>query len=251
MPSDARVTALVQARMGSTRLPGKVLLDLGRQSVLSRVVNRVRRSLVHEVAVAATESDADGAIVRECERLRVPCFRGSESDVLDRYLRAAWHFGSHSILRITSDCPLVDPEVINQLVRAFAESRVDFASNVAPRTYPRGLDAEVFTVPALEIAWRIAREPHQLEHVTPIFYERPDLFRTASVRGDQDYTRFRWTLDTPEDLRLVRAIYEHFGNRDNFSWREVITLMESDPRLELINSHIVQKSMPAAAPPLV
>ncbi len=199
-----KVIAIVQARMGSTRLPGKVLVDLGGQPVLSR-------------------------------------FRGAEEDVLDRYYRAASLYGCDAVVRITSDCPLIDPELVDQVVHEFIESKADYASNVLVRTYPRGLDTEVFTMTGLREAWRIAVQPHQREHVTPVFYERPDLFRLASVRDEQDYSRYRWTLDTPDDLRLIRAIYGHFGNRDDFSWRQAIGLIEQIPELHNINAHVLQK----------
>ena len=248
MLREIKITAIIQARMGSTRLPGKVLMDLAGESVLARVIQRVRRSaLVQEVAVATTKSAADDPIVSECVRLGTRAFRGSEHDVLDRYFRAAQQFGGEAVLRITADCPLIDPILIDQLVEAFTERRVDFACNVLPRTYPRGLDAELFTVRALEKAWRLADAPHQREHVTPVLYDRPDVFSMIFVRGERDYSRYRWTLDTADDLRLIRTIYENFGNRIDFTWRDVIGLMERNPQLERINAHVVQEPMRAVS----
>jgi spore coat polysaccharide biosynthesis protein SpsF len=145
------------------------------------------------------------------------------------------------VVRITADCPLIDPEVVDNVVRALIERRADFACNVLPRRYPRGLDTEVFTIEALEKTWRGSDQPHQREHVTPLFYERPEMFHLASVREDQDFSRYRWTLDTPDDLRLIREIYSHFDN-DHFGWRDVIALMERLPELPAINAHIVRKS---------
>jgi len=248
MPREANVTAIIQARMGSARLPGKVLIDIGGQSVLRRVVERVRGAArVNRVVIAATDSPADESLISECRRIGVPYFRGSELDVLDRYFHAAQHFGCEAVLRITSDCPLIAPELIDELIAAFAREQPDFACNVAPRTYPRGLDAEVFTTEALQRAWQLADAPHQREHVTPIFYERRDLFYMVAVRGDCDYSRYRWTLDTTDDLRLIRAIYQNFANRE-FGWRDVIALMEQHPELECINAHVVQKPIPAFSP---
>ncbi len=250
MPARVNVTAIIQARMGSTRLPGKVLTDLNGQPVLSRVVDRVRRaSSVRRVVVATTSSATDEPLVSECRRIGVPCFRGSERDVLDRYFQATGHFGCEAVLRITADCPLIDPELIDELIAAFTQQQPDFACNVAPRAYPRGLDAEVFTAEALQRAWELARAPHQREHVTAIFYERRDLFRMISMRGDCDYSHYRWTLDTADDLRLIRAIYEHFAGVREFGWRDVIALMQQRPELEHMNAHVVQKSMPAFSPP--
>jgi len=249
MPTRATVNAIIQARMGSTRLPGKVLMEVNGQTVLSHVVERVRRaSLVQFAVIATTTSAADEPIVSECRRIGVPCFRGPEHDVLDRYLQTARHFGCEAVLRITSDCPLIDPELIDDLVGAFAERRPDFACNVAPRTYPRGLDAEIFTAEALQRAWQLADAPHQREHVTPIFYERRDLFQTISVGGDRDYSSYRWTLDALDDLHLIRAIYRHFSNDRSFSWRDVIALMEQQPELKQMNANVIQKSLPSVSP---
>jgi spore coat polysaccharide biosynthesis protein SpsF len=237
-----KITAIIQARMGSSRLPGKVLMDLGGETVLSRVVRRLRRaSRVHEIITATTESPRDAVIVEACDGLGVPCFRGSEQDVLDRYFRAAEKFGADAVVRITSDCPLIDPALVDEVIQCLVEQHADFACNVMPRTYPRGLDAEVFTVEALRKAWQISDQPHQREHVTPLFYERSDIFRFASVRGERDYSQYRWTLDTPEDLCLIRAIYGHFENGDGFGWRETVALMEWSPELANMNAHVVQK----------
>jgi len=237
-----KVVAIVQSRMGSTRLPGKVLMDLGGVTVLGRVVRRLgRAATIKECAVATTTAAEDDAIVDECRRLNVPVFRGSEHDVLDRYLQAARHFGADVIVRITSDCPMIDPEVVDNVVRALTEQGADLACNVLTRTYPRGLDTEVFNIEALKKAWRDSDQPHQREHVTPLFYERPEMFRIASVHEKRDCSHYRWTLDTPDDLRLIREIYSHFDNRDHFGWRDVLALMERLPGLPAINAHIAQK----------
>ncbi len=239
-----KTVAIIQARMGSTRLPGKVIMDLGGDTVLARVVRRLcRAKFVDEIVIATTSSDADDAIVRECERLGVPWFRGSEDDVLDRYYQAAQTYAAGAVVRITSDCPLIDPELVDGTIRVFQEQHCDYASNLFPRTYPRGLDTEVFTVAALERDWREARAPYQREHVTPFLYEHPELFRLVSLRGQIDYSQYRWTLDTAEDLQLLRAIYARFSNQDNFGWREAVALMEREPELAELNSRVLQKSL--------
>ena len=230
--------------MGSTRLPGKVLLDLGGDTVLARVVRRVRRSeLIEEVVIATTKDSRDDVIAAECRRLGVECFRGEELDVLDRYYRTAQAAGADAVVRITSDCPLIDPEVMDQTIQVFLDERADYASNVNPRRFPRGLDTEVFTSAALERAWREAREPYQREHVTPYFYDHREIFRIASNIGKDDYSEHRWTLDTPEDLNLIRAIYASFANAQAFGWRDVLALVESRPELRELNSQVVQKSL--------
>jgi spore coat polysaccharide biosynthesis protein SpsF len=170
-------------------------------------------------------------------------FRGSESDVLDRYYQTAKRFRTQAVVRITSDCPLIDPQLADDTIRVFDFHAADYSSNVIPRTYPRGLDTEVFTAAALERAWREAGEPHQREHVTPYFYEHPETFRLASATADADYSRFRWTLDTPEDLELIRTIYSRFENRDDFHWRDVLALLEREPELVELNSQVVQKAV--------
>lgn len=239
-----KTLAIIQARMGSSRLPGKVLMDLGGETVLGRVVRRLERSReTDDLVVATTEEPADEGIVRACEDLQVQCFRGSEHDVLDRYYQAAHFYSADAVVRVTSDCPVIDPELVDETVRKFREERADYASNVFPRTYPRGLDAEVFTAAALDRTWNEAREPHQREHVTPYLYEHPHIFRLASVSGSVDHSGHRWTLDTHEDLELLRAIYSRFDGRDDFSWQQVLRLMEREPELAELNSQVLQKSV--------
>lgn len=237
-----RIVAIVQARMGSTRLPGKVLMDLNGSTVLARVIIRLRRAtLVDRVVIATTDSLADVAIVQECQRYGVACFRGSENDVLDRYYQTARAYDADVVVRITSDCPAIDSDLVDETIQAFRDQYSDYASNVLPRTYPRGLDTEVFRMGSLERAWAEACELHQREHVTPYLYEHPEKFRLGSLSGKTDYSRYRWTVDTQEDLTLLRAIYSRFGNRDDFVWRDVLHLMEREPELAELNSQVVQK----------
>ena len=236
--------AIIQARMGSSRLPGKVLMDLDGGTVLARVVRRLGRCRqISKLVVATTGEAGDAAIVAECERLQISCFRGPEQDVLDRYYRAAHANGAETVIRVTSDCPLIDPELVDETIEVFMNEHADYASNVFHRTYPRGLDTEVFTVAALDRAWSEGREPYQREHVTPYFYEHPQIFRIASKTGKTDYSHYRWTLDTQEDLDLLRAIYRHFDGSDDFTWREVVNLMEREPRLAELNLRVLQKSV--------
>ncbi len=237
-----KAVAIVQARMGSSRLPGKVLRDLCGATVLARVVRRLRGSkLLDGIAVATTTSQSDDPIAEECNRLQVACLRGSEPDVLDRYYQAASSLACETVARITADCPLIDAGVADAVLHQLTDQGADYASNVLVRTYPRGLDVEAFTRPALERAWREAREPHQREHVTPYFYEHPEIFRLASVRGASDHSAHRWTLDVPEDLQLLRAIYLRFDGRDDFTWEQALQLVELEPELAELNSHVLQK----------
>lgn len=242
-----RVVAIVQARMGSTRLPGKVLQDLGGATMLERVVSRVRRSrLAGEILVATTTQPEDEAIVAESGRLGVAVFRGSEQDVLDRYYQAARQARAEVVLRITADCPFTDPALLDELLLAFLGHRPDYASNCLTRSYPRGLDAEVMTFAALSRAWREASKPYQREHVTPYLYENPSQFKLLSVAGEEDDSECRWTVDTAEDLEFARAVYLHFQNKEDFGWRDVRSLAAAQPELAEINRHVRQKCLDEA-----
>jgi len=239
-----KIAAIIQARMSSTRLPGKVLMDVGGETVLARVVRRLRRAaLIEEIVVATTSSTADHLIVRECQRLSVRVFRGEENDLLDRYYHAAQGISAEGIVRITSDCPLIDPEITDNTIRSFQECRPDYASNALQRTYPRGLDTEVMTWDALARAWREARLSYQRVHVTPYIYENPDRFDILPVKGEADYSSHRWTLDTAEDLAFIRAVYDRVDNDDSFSWRDVLALLEREPELVELNRDVMQKAL--------
>jgi len=239
-----KIVAVIQARMGSTRLPGKALKDIHGRSMLARVVRRAGRSaLIDKLVVATTEKKADDAIVSECDSLGISCFRGSEDDVLDRYYQAARAFSADSIVRITSDCPLIDPEIIDRVVQAFLDNGPDYASNTIESTYPRGLDVEAFTFDALKKAWCDASADFQHVHVTPYVYQHPEQFKILSVSGGENWSNYRWTVDTREDLKLVRAVYEMIDRDDYFSWRDVLELFRKEPNLAELNRHIRQKSL--------
>ena len=237
-----KVIALIQARMGSARLPGKVLADVAGRPMLERVCDRVARAArVDQLLVATTNDPDDRAIVAECDRLDVAWFRGSEQDVLDRYHRAATACGADAVVRITADCPLIDPDVIDRVVYAFLQRRPDYASNTLRRTWPRGLDTEVITAAALARASREATEPYQRIHVTPYIYRHPESFRLLSVTGSEDCGDQRWTVDTPADIEFVRAVYRRLGHDETFSWFDVRQLLAREPALAELNRHVRQK----------
>jgi spore coat polysaccharide biosynthesis protein SpsF len=230
--------------MGSTRLPGKVLRQLGDRTVLAWVIHRVRQfHLIDGLLIATTVEPADDAVVKEAERCSAEVFRGSESDVLDRYYRGACHARANVIVRITSDCPLIDREVSDYTIQRFLEEQPDYASNALERTYPRGLDTEVVKFPALERAWKEASEPYQRAHVTPYVYQNPARFRLLSVKGDIDLSGYRWTLDTPEDAAFLEGVYERLGGAVDFTWHDVLRLVEREPELVEINRHIRQRDL--------
>ena len=212
--------------------------------MLARVVERaLRASEIDEVVIATTIEPADNDVIAECERLGVASFRGSALDVLDRYWQAAQRFGADAVIRITSDCPLIDPGVIDEVARSFLREPADYASNTFQRTYPRGLDAEIMTVNALFQAWRDARLPYQRTHVTPYLYQNPGIFKLVPVLGEADHSAYRWTVDTQADLDLVRAVYERLGSNGAFDWRAILQLMQDEPALVELNRHILQKQL--------
>jgi spore coat polysaccharide biosynthesis protein SpsF len=232
---------VIQARMGSERLPGKVLLPILDQPMLHWVVERVQRArLIDQVVIATTDRPQDDAIAALCRQRGWSCFRGSETDVLDRYYHASTD--ADHVVRVTSDCPLIDPAVMDYIIGAFhaAVPVVDYASNTHARTYPRGLDVEVFSRDALVQAWRDDTNPSWREHVTPYLYRHPDQFRLLDVTNPVDYSTYRLTVDTPQDLALIRQIYGYFG-RGDFSWRETIALLTDHPDWLDINRDVTQK----------
>jgi spore coat polysaccharide biosynthesis protein SpsF len=239
-----KVVAIVQARMGSTRLPGKVLRQLGSRTALSWVIHRVLRfHHIDGLLIATTLQSADDAIVQEAARCSAEVFRGDESDVLDRYYRAACHARADLIVRITSDCPLIDPEVSDYTIRRFLDEQPDYASNTLERAYPRGLDTEVMTFSALERAWKEASEPYQRAHVTPYLYQHPEKFRLLSVKGEDDFSGYRWTLDTPDDAEFLQEVFARLGGSVEFTWRDVLNLLEREPALAEKNQHTCQKAL--------
>lgn len=240
-----RTVAVIQARMGSSRLPGKVLMQLGNRSVLQRVMERVSTaSLVDEVMVATSVLPGDDGIWRECARLGVRCFRGSEQDVLARFHGAAEAAGADHVVRITGDCPLFDGSVLDSMLAKYrgTDPAADYMSNVAVRRFPRGLDAEVFSRAALHKAAAEAKEPHQREHVTPYFYENPGLFRLGSFEGTEDLSAHRWTLDTPEDWAFMERVHEALSGAfgDSYGTGEVLELLRRHPEIFRLNSGIQQ-----------
>ena len=237
-----RVVAIVQARMGSTRLPGKVLQDLAGETMLARVVRRLRHtSRIDEVLVATTDHAIDDAIVDECRTLPVQVSRGDQEDVLDRYFKAAQFASADVVVRITSDCPLIDPGITDKTITKFLDELPDYASNTIERTYPRGLDTEVMSFSALSRAWQKAQRPYEREHVTPYLLEHPSEFRLVSVTGDRDYSSHRWTVDTPEDLLFAQTVYDRLKVAGMFSWRDVLDLLDGQPEIAALNRDVVQK----------
>jgi len=235
------VVAIIQARMGSKRLPGKVLMDIQGAPMLLRVAQRARRARTLDgLAVATTDLAADEPVAQLCADQGIECFRGSATDVLDRFYRAAVTFQAGAVVRLTGDCPLIDPGVIDQTVQAFLETGVDLAANRLPegRTFPIGLDTEVCSMEALHTAWREARAPYEREHVMPYLYDPPGRFRVLRVNAPVDLGYLRWTVDTAQDLDFVRGVYAAFAGDDHFTWEQVAELVVRDPELRARNADV-------------
>jgi spore coat polysaccharide biosynthesis protein SpsF len=225
-----------------------VLEDIHGAPMLARVVDRARRAQsVDRILVATTTDPEDQAVVEFCQRRGYDLFRGHPTDVLDRYFRAAQTSKARVIVRLTADCPLIDPGVIDKTVQAFmtASPPVDFATNryIDDRTYPIGLDTEVCSFGALRQAWERADQPHQREHVMPYLYEEEGRFRTLHVRTTPSYGSLRWTVDTPDDLAFVRQVYANFAGRDDFSWLDVLRLLDEHPELAQVNAAVQRKKL--------
>lgn len=242
-----KTIVIIQARMGSTRLPGKVMKDLFGQTVLAHVIGRVKQAnMVDDIVVATTEVGSDDIIVTEALKCGVKIFRGSEEDVLSRYYLAATENRADIVVRITSDCPLIDSKVIDSIVTFFKTSNYDIVSNacsdLSQRTYPRGLDTEVFSYGALQEAYNNAKEKYQREHVTPYIYENTK--HIFYYKNDVDYSCHRWTLDTEEDWQLIKKLYEYlYHGKHDFYLSDILSVIEQNPELFEINKAIEQKKI--------
>jgi spore coat polysaccharide biosynthesis protein SpsF len=240
---------VVQARMTSTRLPGKVLLPILGRPMLSYQMERLERVASNpRLVVATTTNNTDDVIVRFCEQSGYDYVRGPEADVLCRYCAAIEKFGAHAVIRVTSDCPLLDPAVVDRVWEEFtnAGTRCDYASNMLRLTYPYGMAVEVVTASALLEAQQQARAPAEREHVTPYVYWRPERFALRSVELDRDLSFHRWTVDTPEDFELVSRILKAlYPERPRFDMSDVLELLDRHPDWLEINRGVVQKSVTA------
>ena len=234
---------IVQARMTSTRLPGKVLLPLAGEPMLTRLIERLRRAERSDgIVIATTANASDDPIAALCAQLGVPCHRGSEHDVLSRYADAARLHGADVVVRITSDCPLIHPALVDQVIAAYEEGDSDYVSNMLPPTWPYGMAVEVFSAAALQQAHAEATQAAEREHVTPFLYWHPERYRLRNVASPVDLSHHRWTVDTPEDYELVRRLFEtlHPINPE-FTQDHILTLLDAHPDWMTLNQHVQQK----------
>lgn len=233
------VIAIIQARMGSTRLPGKVLLDVCGKTVLERVVERVRRAkTISRIVIAIPDGGGQEGIIQECGRIGVEVMSGSELDVLDRYYSIARRVGASHVARITSDCPLVDPALIDRVVQHYFKTGCDYISTGRiVTTFPDGLDTEVFNFSSLERACTEGVLPSEREHVTPYIWNHPELFRIEEVRNSMDFGALRWTVDESRDLDVVRAVFAHFREKE-FGFEDILQYLQVHPEIVAMNSDI-------------
>lgn len=237
MATGSQTACIVQARIGSTRLPGKVLVPLGNAPVLHHVLRRCQLiDGVDEVVCATVEGQDGDAVAGLAKELGVTVFRGSETDVLARYRGAAREVGADIVMRVTSDCPLIDPEICAALLRLRAEQHADYAANNMPPSWPHGLDCEVFTIAALEAAAERATDPADREHVSPWIRRNPAYQRVNLTGSNGEFAAQRWTLDYPEDLVFLRAIDDRIKLTEPYPcWRDIARLVAREPELALIN----------------
>jgi len=232
------IAAIIQARMGSSRFPEKILKEVAGKPLLVHLVNRLSDiHAISKVIIATTTEPRDNVIADFCAQHHILCFRGSENDVLDRHYHAAKKFNVDVIVRITSDCPIFDPDVTNRIIKTFLEGTYDYVSNNHPATFPDGLDTEVFSFEALERAWKNATKQIEREHVTPYIWDQPQKFRVGNVTNTEDLSmKERWTIDYEEDYHFLKAVYEHFlPDNPHFRMQDVLNLLQERPEIRTIN----------------
>ncbi len=245
-----KIGAIVQARTTSTRLPAKVLKELPYKSgitVLQQVVRRLKKSSkLDEIIIATTKDREDDPIVDIANKEQVPFYRGKRDDVLSRYYHAAKEHNLDTIVRITSDCPVIDYNIIDEIINAFLKENVDYATNTLKKTYPHGMDTEVFSFEVLERAYKEAKKDFEREHVTPYIRLNPDKFRLLNIEASMECygPDIRITIDTEEDYALLCAVYDYLYNvNPYFTVQQIVRLFKEKPWLKLINKKVIQKKI--------
>ncbi|KKK92185.1 hypothetical protein LCGC14_2705460 [marine sediment metagenome] len=234
------LAVIIQARMGSTRLPNKVLSDIIGKPMLWHLVNRLQYSKLNpEIIIATTISERDRKIIALADKLNLKSYAGSIEDVLDRYYQTALKFNAEIIVRITADCPLMDPEVFDKVVKSFLEGDSNYTSNTHPPTFPDGLDVEVFSFKTLMKTWKEAQLSSEREHVTPYMWNHPDIFKLDNVYNNEDLHELRWTVDEEKDLVFVKEIFKNlYPKKKIFLMNDIIELLREKPELIEINNKI-------------
>lgn len=244
-----KVVCLVQARVGSTRLPGKILKEICGKTILHHEIDRLKKCKeIDEIVIATTDKKDDDKIVNEAKKLSVKYFRGSENDVLSRFYYAAKENNADIIVRVTSDCPCIDFEILDKMLIYFKdkykEKQIDYLSNTINRTYPRGYDIEIFTFSALEKSYINAEKEYEREHVTPYIYDKTNNFLKLSFENKDDYSNYRVTLDTIEDFIVIKNIFENlYYKNPYFKLNDVVQYLNNNLHIVDINKHIEQKKL--------
>ena len=244
-----KVVCLVQARVGSTRLPGKILKEICGKTILHHEIDRLKKCKeIDEIVIATTDKEDDDKIVNEAKKLSVKYFRGSENDVLSRFYYAAKENNADIVVRVTSDCPCIDFEILDKMLIYFKdkykEKQVDYLSNTIKRTYPRGYDIEIFTFSALEKSYINAEKEYEREHVTPYIYDKTNNFLKLSFENKDDYSEYRVTLDTIEDFIVIKNIFENlYYKNPYFKLNDVVQYLNNNLHIVDINKHIEQKKL--------
>ncbi len=246
--NEMKIVTVIQARMSSTRLPGKVMLPILSKPLLIRMIERVTAAtLVEDIVIATSTNTDDDAIDKLCEQEKIKCFRGHLTDLLDRHYQVGKKFGAEAVVKIPSDCPLIDPKVIDKVLQHYISNadKFDYVSNLHPATYPDGNDVEVVSFSALARAWKEAAKDFEREHTTPYIWENPDKFRIANVvweTGLNYSTTHRWTIDFDEDYQFIKNIFEElYPCNPTFSLNEILDLVERNPQLADINRKYLGK----------
>jgi len=235
-----RTVAIVQARMGSLRLPGKVMKLIEDETAIQRLLSRLNKAnTLDEIVLATTDLPEDDELAQHAITLGVPVFRGANLDVLRRFLEAAFEYNASTIVRVTGDCPVIDPSIVDQVVRLSRLSKADYCSNVEPPTFPNGLDVEVFSRDALIWADKETLQIEDREHVTTALRSSERVIR-RNLLYPSDHSSERWTLDTSEDLEVIRNIFSQFSGSNDFSWLEILELLKDKPELFAANSHLAR-----------
>ncbi len=241
-----KIVAIIQARVGSTRLPRKVLKEIEGKSVLSHVVDRVKQcKYIDKIVIATSYLEQDTDIEKEANNIGVDCFRGSEEDVLSRYYNVANKTNADIVIRITADCPCIDYKIIDCMIEEFIKkNEIDYMNNTIKETFPRGYDVEIFTIESLNKAYENAEKNYEKEHVTPYIYTHPDKFNISVYKNDIDYSCYRLTLDTEEDFIVISKVYEGLYKANKyFGLQEVIKFMKENSELVKINQYVKQKKL--------
>ncbi len=239
------ITAIIQARVGSTRLPNKIFADISGKPLIFHVINRLKQSKkIDHLVIATTHNPLDNAVESWAIQNKIDCFRGDEENVLSRFYYAAKKFKANIIVRITADDPFKDYEIIDKVIEKLINENLSFAYNNKPATFPEGLDTEVFTFEALEKAFNESTDSFEKEHVTQYFYRNPSLFKQQNILNEKNLSYLRWTIDDERDLEMAKTVYDNLFHKNNvFLTNEILQLIDKHPEISTINQNVERSEM--------